>query len=99
MEFIQEFNLTGIFIGVYTFFIIGIFHPIVIKCEYHFGVRCWWIFLLLGIGGIIASLIINNVLWSSLWSIFAVSSFWSILELFHQRRRVQKGWFPKKKKK
>ncbi|MDR1680546.1 MAG: DUF4491 family protein [Prevotellaceae bacterium] len=96
MEFIQNWNLTGLLIGLSTFFIIGICHPIVIKCEYHFGVRCWWAFLLTGAGGIAGTLLVHDIFWSSLLSICAFSSFWSILELFQQRERVRKGWFPKK---
>lgn len=34
-------NWAGIIIGVTTFFVIGIFHPIVIKAEYYFGTKCW----------------------------------------------------------
>ena len=30
-------NYTGILIGIVTFLIIGIFHPIVIKSEYYFS--------------------------------------------------------------
>jgi hypothetical protein len=30
--------------------------------------------------------------------VFSFSCFWSILELFEQRERVRKGWFPKKPK-
>ena len=37
-------NYSGLIIAVITFLIIGIFHPIVIKCEYYFGTRCWWVF-------------------------------------------------------
>ena len=98
MEFIQEWNLTGLLIGICTFFIIGICHPIVIKCEYYFGVRCWWVFLLSGVGGVLGALLVCNVFWSSILSIVGFSSFWSILELFQQRERVRKGWFPKKNK-
>ena len=29
---------------------------------------------------------------------FAFSSFWSILELFQQEKRVERGWFPKNPK-
>ena len=47
---------TGIIIAVMTFLTIGIWHPIVIKTEY----------------------------------------LWGIGELFAQRKRVEKGWFPKK---
>ena len=37
MEFIAQYNLTGLLIGGATFLIIGLFHPIVIKGEYYFG--------------------------------------------------------------
>jgi hypothetical protein len=30
-------------------------------------------------------------------NIFAFSSFWTIKELFEQKERVKKGWFPKRK--
>ena len=49
IEFLATYNLNGIFIGIATFLIIGIFHPLVIKGEYHFGVKCWWVFALMGI--------------------------------------------------
>ena len=42
-------NWSGITVGLATFLIIGIFHPIVIKAEYHFGKRCWWAFALAGV--------------------------------------------------
>ncbi|MDR2057597.1 MAG: DUF4491 family protein [Dysgonamonadaceae bacterium] len=98
MEFIQLYNLTGVIIGVGAFLIIGIFHPIVIKSEYYFGVKCWWIFLLCGILGIMGSLLIHNVIISTLCGITAFSCFWGIKELFEQRERVKKGWFPKRNK-
>jgi len=98
-EFIETYNLAGVIIGFITFLIIGIFHPLVIKAEYYFGVKCWWLFLLLGILGIIASLLLGNVMASALCGVLAFSSFWSIGELFHQRKRVEKGWFPKRIKK
>ena len=94
MEFLETYNLVGLLIGISTFLIIGFFHPIVIKSEYYLGTRCWWIFLLLGIVGVIAALIVREVLWSSLLGVFASSSFWTILEVFEQKERVQKGWFP-----
>jgi hypothetical protein len=52
----------------------------------------------LGIGGIIAALLLRNVILSITCGVFAFSSFWSIGELFEQRKRVEKGWFPKRKK-
>ncbi len=36
----------GILLGAAVFLIIGIFHPIVIKMEYYFGKRSWWILLI-----------------------------------------------------
>lgn len=94
MTFLETYNLMGLVIGVATFFIIGLFHPLVIKGEYHFGVGCWWVFALMGVGSIVASLLIANLFWSTLLAVWGASSFWSIGELFHQRRRVEKGWFP-----
>lgn len=87
-------NLDGIIIGVISFLIIGIYHPIVIKGEYYYGVKLWWIFLLMGILFIICSVITTNTILSAVLGVAAFSSFWGILELFHQRERVRKGWFP-----
>lgn len=98
IQFIETHNLTGIFIGLATFLIIGIFHPLVVKGEYYFGVKCWWVFLILGIVGIIAALLIHNVILSTLCGVTGFSSFWSIGEVFEQKKRVEKGWFPKRKK-
>ncbi|MBR6648036.1 MAG: DUF4491 family protein, partial [Bacteroidaceae bacterium] len=51
----MELNFSGVAIGVATFLIIGLFHPLVIKAEYYIGVKSWWIFLLLGVTTGIAS--------------------------------------------
>ena len=86
---------TGPLIGLATFAVIGIFHPIVIKTEYYFGTRPWWVFLLAGIGDIVGAFFIENVFAASLLGVTGFSCLWSILELFEQRQRVRKGWFPK----
>ena len=78
MDFLNEYHLSGLVIGICTFLIIGLFHPIVVKAEYYWGTKCWWIFLLLGIGGIIASLYTENIMIASLLGVFAFSSFWTI---------------------
>ena len=49
IEFLQNYHLAGIVIGLCTFLVIGLFHPLVIKGEYYFGVRIWWAFLAVGI--------------------------------------------------
>ena len=92
----MDLHFTGIVIGVATFLIIGVFHPIVIKSEYYFGVRCWWAFMLVGLATVVASLLVENVLLSTLLAVIGASSFWSIGELFEQRKRVERGWFPKR---
>lgn len=89
-------NFTGLIIGVVSFLTIGLFHPIVIKAEYHFGVKCWWVFLIVGLGATAGSMVVDNYILSTVLGVFAFSCFWSILELFEQRERVRKGWFPKK---
>lgn len=94
MDLLNDLNLSGIIIGIGTFLIIGLFHPIVIKAEYYFGTRCWWVFLIAGIIGVILSITISNILISSFLGVFAFSSFWTIKEVFEQRERVKKGWFP-----
>ena len=90
----MDFNFSGIIIGVATFLIIGRFHPWVIKAEYYIGVKSWWLFLLLGILSAIASLLVANLIISILLGVVAFSSFWSIGEVFQQKKRVEKGWFP-----
>ena len=98
MEFIETYNMTGIVIGAMTFLIIGLFHPLVIKGEYYFGVKCWWGFLVLGVLALAGSYFIQNLILSVMCGVAAFSSFWGIGEVFEQRNRVKKGWFPKRKK-
>ena len=96
MEFLSDNNLLGLIIGLGTFLII--FHPIVIKGEYYFGTRCWWVFLVLGIAFIALSVFVESVLWSALLGVTGFSCLWSILEIFEQHERVHKGWFPRNPK-
>ena len=90
----MDFNFSGILIGVATFLIIGLFHPLVIKAEYYIGVKSWWLFMLLGILSAMASLLVADLILSILLGVVAFSSFWSIGEVFQQKKRVEKGWFP-----
>ena len=94
-DWLAMHHLSGLVIGIMTFLIIGLFHPVVVKAEYYWGTRCWWIFLLLGLGGVALSLWVDSVIWSTLSGVFAFSSFWTIKELFEQEERVKKGWFPR----
>ncbi|MDR1762604.1 MAG: DUF4491 family protein [Dysgonamonadaceae bacterium] len=99
MQFIETYHLTGILTGLATFLIIGLFHPLVIKGEYYFGTRCWWVFVLLGIIGLAGAVVWHeNFFVSAICGVFAFSSFWGIGELFEQKKRVDKGWFPRREK-
>ena len=59
--FLAQYHLQGLTVGLATFLIIGLFHPVVIKCHYRFGTRCWWWFLLSILAGVVA--------FSSFWTI------------------------------
>ena len=85
---------TGIVIAISCFLIIGLFHPIVIKTEYYTGTKYWWVFLVVGLACIAVALFIANTMVSAVLGIFGASCLWSIKELFEQRDRVIKGWFP-----
>ncbi|MDR2775854.1 MAG: DUF4491 family protein [Tannerella sp.] len=94
MELLTTYNLLGLTIGIATFLIIGLFHPLVIKAEYYWGRKCWWLFLMTGITFLALSVLIKNTFLSTVMGVIAFSCFWSIFELFEQTKRVAKGWFP-----
>ncbi len=89
---------TGIIIAICTFLTIGIWHPIVIKTEYYWGTRPWIIYLLIGVASLAGALFIENTIVSAIVGVFGASALWGIGELFQQKKRVEKGWFPKNPK-
>lgn len=95
MEFLNNHHLLGLVIGVCTFLCIGLFHPLVIKGEYYFGVKVWWAFLFAGFAFSGAALIVENILLQAVMGVTSCSCFWSILGIFEQQERVRKGWFPR----
>jgi hypothetical protein len=97
--FLVEHGLYGLIVGAFTFLIIGLFHPLVIKAEYYLGTKSALIFLFVGIICVIFSIVVNNLLLSVILGVTAFSSLWSILEVYHQKKRVEKGWFPSNPKK
>lgn len=84
-------NFKGLIIGIFTFLIIGIFHPLVIYAEYHLGKKSWIWFLIGGVIFLIVSLFTDGIL-SILSGVVSFSSFWSIKEVFEQELRVLRGW-------
>lgn len=90
----MEIHFAGVVIAVCTFLVIGMFHPLVIKVEYYTGTRYWWVFLLLGLISIGSAFFIADVFWSAIIGVVGASFLWSIGEIFSQKKRVEKGWFP-----
>lgn len=88
-------NWFGIIVGAASFIIIGIFHPIVIKCEYYFTDRVWPVFLLLGLLSCGASLLVGDDMLSALLGVLGIVLLWCIIELKEQKKRVERGWFPR----
>lgn len=93
-DLLSNYGLAGLFIGLCTFLIIGIFHPLVIKGEYYFGVKIKWAFLAGGIIFLVLSIMVNSLLLSAIFGVTSFSSFWGIKEVNEQVERVKKGWFP-----
>lgn len=89
----MQLNLEGVAVGVIALAMIGVFHPIVIKCEYYFSSRVWPVFLLLGVLSLGAALFTDGLV-SIVLGLLGVSCLWSIQELKEQTQRVKKGWFP-----
>ena len=88
-------NTDGLVIALVSFVVIGLFHPLVIKGEYYFGTRIWWLFLLAGLAALAASVMVSHLVCSAGLGVLGCTCLGSIGELFHQRKRVERGWFPK----
>ncbi|MDX9768849.1 MAG: DUF4491 family protein [Tenuifilaceae bacterium] len=88
LDYIVGFK--GFLVGIAAFIVIGTFHPLVIKLEYYFGKRVWWMLLLPGIVFIIISLFLNNT-FSILFGVLGAGLLWSTLEIFWQHERALKG--------
>jgi uncharacterized membrane protein len=91
-------NYDGIIIGIGTFLIIGLLHPVVIKAEYYFTTKIWPLFLIFGLMCFAISLVSPSSTERSLSAVLGCSLLWSIKEIFEQKKRVEKGWFPENPK-
>ena len=94
----RTMNINGIIVGAAVFLIIGICHPIVIKLEYYYGKRSWWVMALAGAIFAIISLFVSSLVFSTILGAAAFSCFWGIHEILAQEKRVLKGWFPENPK-
>ena len=81
-------NFTGVIVGLATFLIIGVFHPIVIKAEYYLGTKCWWIFLLLGIAGVTTSIFVADIIFYRDDNVASLSYAATVKIVWHRYRRV-----------
>ncbi len=88
----------GLTVGLMTFLIIGLFHPIVIKGEYYFGKKIWPVFLIGGLSFCFISVLVENPTLSAAFGVTGFTCLWSIHELLEQEKRVSRGWFPKNPK-
>jgi hypothetical protein len=91
-------NLNGIIVGAAVFLIIGICHPIVIKMEYYWGKKSWWVLALAGVICSVWSMFVESLIISTIIGAAAFSCFWGIHEVITQERRVLRGWFPENPK-
>ena len=87
-------NFSGIIVGAAVFLIIGVCHPIVIKMEYHWGKKSWWVLFAAGLVFAGISLFLKGFLVSTILGAAAFSCFWGIHEILSQEMRVLRGWFP-----
>ena len=97
-DFLNIPEIKGITIGFLTFVIICTFNTIVIKAEYYFSHKIWWVFLLAGIVSLVFAYLAKTTLLSAILAIVGFSCFWSIIEIRQQAERVRKGWFPRNPK-
>jgi len=91
----NSLNFLGLVLGFIMLLLTGFGHILIIKGEYYFGTKLWPLFLILGLLSVTISLFVNSVLLSGILGIIGFILLWSIYELFQQKERVRKGWFPK----
>ena len=91
----MNLNWDGLILGVVTFLIIGVFHPIVIKTEYYIGAKKAGGHFSGGLGALVGSVLVADTVGSALLGVLAFSLFWSIGELFEQEKEWKKAGFLK----
>lgn len=89
----MSIHFEGILVAFFSYVIIGIFHPVVIKCEYYFSSNIWPLFLVCGLLLLAGALFTTGMI-SIVLSLLGASFLWCIRELKEQEERVAKGWFP-----
>ena len=73
--------MEGLFIGIFCFVMISIFYPFVKKQNSCFMERFWPLFLIAGIGSMLGSVFVQEVVWSAMLSITGIMFLWSMIEI------------------
>mgnify|MGYP006277038173 CR=1 FL=1 len=89
MDWLNNLNIEGFLVGLFAFFLIGVFHPVVIKLERNYGKKVWPFLLFPGVGFAIVSVFITHTLISVGLGVLAFALFWSTIEIFKQEKRVK----------
>jgi hypothetical protein len=87
-------NFTGVLLGLFAAFVIGIGFIWVIKLEYYVGAHVARLVAVFGVFIILASLFMPNFVTSSLVGVLGGSIVWGATELPDQQKRVARGIFP-----
>ena len=93
----MSLNFSGLAIGLATFLSMALGRWSVIKAEYYFTKKIWVAYLVSGLALTLFSLILESYVWSVVAGVAAFVLFWGIIEVFEQEKRVEKGWFPKRR--
>ncbi|MCQ2960516.1 MAG: DUF4491 family protein [Bacteroidales bacterium] len=91
-------NWEAFVVGLCSFLLIGICHPLVIKLEYHFGKKSSRWILIPAVIFIVLSFFCESTLVSIACGVIGFSLVWSSKEIKEQHERVLKGRFPKNPK-
>ncbi len=83
----DNIQFTGPLMGLLSFLVIGIFHPVVVKLEYAYGKKSWGLLFVPGVFFIILSLFVSTI-WSIISGVVGFSMIWSTIEIFKQHNRV-----------
>jgi len=78
----------GILVGLTSFLVIGIFHPIVIRAEYHWSKKCWPLFLVVGLLLLICSILLDSFVLSA---VVGVTGFSCLLLASGENRHCTPG--------
>lgn len=88
-------SFEGLIVGVVTLGIFSLSRWSCIAGEYYFSKRIWIAFLIVGVLAVWGSLRVENLVASSLLSVFGFCYLWGIGEVIAQEKRVARGWYPR----